>query len=206
MPESIVQVTEGTGKKLHTWQKTVGANTVEDEVVVLGEQYLASYTLITVAGVSVATALSHPFQLMAGATLRVYLRRLMIYQAAAATTAGFYDFVLVRLTTAGTGGAAITAISMDPADAASGVTGMSLPTVKGTEGNGLWRGELAFTQTIPVSPGSQGALLLDLSFDQLRVKPPIIAAGVANGIALKSTAGVTAATIAVVAYVSEANF
>lgn len=207
MPESLVQVTEGTGKKLHTWQRTIGANNVEDEVVIAGEPYLPTYSILTLSGISVATALAHPLQIMAGGSLRVYVRRLMVYQTAAATAAAFSDFVLLRLTTAGTGGTAITPTPLDPADAASGCAAMTLPTVKGAESVGIWRGTLAFTQTIPVSPGAQGSLLLDLDFDKLlHGKSLVIAAGVANGLALKTTAGIAAAQISAVAYVSEASF
>lgn len=208
MPESFVNVTEGVGKKLHTWQRTIGANTVEDEVVIAGEPNLAGYFVGAGSGLSLATAASHPIQIMAGAALRVYLRRLVMYQVAAATAAGFYDFLLLRLTTAGTGGVVLTPNAMDPADAAAGAVGMSLPTVKGTEGLGLWRGSVYLTQTISASlGGGEPAKLLDLDFDKLlRGKPPIIAAGAANGIVLKNSAGIAGATVAIIAYISEANF
>lgn len=202
--ESTVNVTEGSGKKLHTISRAVGGNTVEDEVTVAGEPYAPSYAILTGSGISVATALAHPLQVMAGASLRVILRRLLIYQVAAATTAGFYDFLLLRLTTAGTGGTALTTVALDPADPAGGAAGMTLPTAKGTEGAAFWRGSLYFTQTIGASlAGGQPALLADLDFDKMRLKPPIIALGATNGLALKTTTGITGATIACAAYVSE---
>jgi hypothetical protein len=45
--------------------------------------------------------------------------------------------------------------------------------------------------------------MLDLDFDRLRLKPPIIAAGTANGLAVKCVNGVTSATVVVVAYITE---
>ena len=207
MPESIVAVTEGAGKKLHTFSRTIGANTVEDEVVIVGEQYLASYAIATGSGIVTATAASHIFQLMAGGSLRVHLRRLLVYQVAAATAAGFYDFLILRLTTAGTGGTALTVNPMDPADAAAGCTAMTLPTAKGTEAAGVWRGSIYLTQTIGASlAGSVPALVADINFDQLRIKPPIIAAGAANGFCFKNTAAIAGASLVATAYVTEANF
>ena len=79
MAESIVQVTEGSGKKLHTFNRTIGANSVEDEVVLLGENYLASYMIVAAA--SAATANSHVLQIMAGASLKVRVRRIEVQQA-----------------------------------------------------------------------------------------------------------------------------
>jgi hypothetical protein len=65
MSESIVQVTEGTGKKLHTNQRTIGANNVEDEYVIPGEYPLATY-FVQANAVSIATAAAHVIQIMAG--------------------------------------------------------------------------------------------------------------------------------------------
>ena len=208
MPESIVQVTEGVGKKLHTWQKTIGANVVEDEVIVVGDQYLPSYFTSTGVGIAAGTAASHLIQIMAGASLRVYLRRLMVYQVAMATAASTHDFILTRLTTAGTGGGVLGVATMDPADVAAGATAMSLPTTKGTEGaSGGWRGQVYFNQTLPTALATPyGMLILDLDFDKLRVKPPIIAAGAANGLALKNATAIAGATVTVVAYLTEASF
>lgn len=206
MAESIVNVTEGSGKKLHTFQRTIGVNAVEDEVILHGEPYLASYLIGTGSGISVATAASHVLQIMAGGSLRVYLRRLMIYQVGLATTAGVGDFALLRLTSAGTGGTVVTPNPMDPADAASGCAAMTLPTVKGTEGVGLWRGELYFQQTLGTGEAGPAMLLADIDFDRFRIKPPIIAAGTTNGLALKAITGNAAASVTVLAYVSEANF
>lgn len=207
MPESIVQVTEGVGKKLHTWQRTVGANTVEDEIIGIGDQWHASYAPATGSGISVAVAASHLIQIMAGASLRVYVRRILMYQVGLATAAGTSDFQLLRLTTAGTGGTVLGVGTLDPADAAAGATAMSLPTVKGTEGTGLWRGQVYFNQTLPTSLTTPGGLLiLDLDFDKLRIKPPIIAAGAANGIALKNNSAIAAGTVAVQVYVTEASY
>lgn len=206
MPESFVNVTEGSGKKLHTWQRTIGANTVEDEVILQGEPYLATYATTTPGGgVLATTANSHIVEWMAGASLNLYLRRLLVYQVVLATTAAISEWQLWSLTTAGTGGTVQTIYKLDTADAAAGLTAMTLPTVKGAESNRLWTGTAMVTQTVPTAGGD--LLLIDLDFDKMfRGKGPRVAAGVANGLALKNTTAHAACAVAVTAYWSEANF
>jgi hypothetical protein len=204
MAESIVQVTEGAGKKLHTFNRTIGANSVEDEVVLNGEPYLATYTITTPA-VSVATAAAHALQIMAGASLKVRVRRIQMFQIAAATAAVIADFNVLRLTTAGTGGGVVTASPLDPTDAASGATCMTLPTVKGTEGVALDAYNPYLIQTVGAST-TMVSPAADRMYDLLRTKPIIIAAGAANGICVKVVAGYAAATVRFVVWIDESNF
>ena len=186
MAESIVQVApDSTGKKLHTISYTVGANTVEDEVTVPGPYPWAAYSAYGTA-LSGATAASHIMQIMAGATLKVRITKILIHEIAA--TVGTVRFEIVRLTSAGTGGGAITPSKLDNADAAAGATMMSLPGVKGAEGAFLW----------PITVGSAGAAPQSAVNESTwtahpNSKPIIIPAGVANGIALKCS-GLAATT------------
>ena len=194
MPESIVQVNEGTGKKLHTWQRTVGANTVEDEVVLFGEPYLPTYNVRNTTAISVATANDHLMTINGSAGLRTYLKRLRVFQVALATTATTATFTLLRtITAAPTGGTAITPVAFDPADAAAGCTAMTLPTVKGTESTILWIGTGTYIQTL--SATYQLRPVLELDFTQNGLKPPIIALGTTLGLALKQLTAVAAATV-----------
>src|SRR5262245_48425855 len=104
MAESKIALTEGSGKNARTYQRVVGANTVEESYMLLGEHGTATYIASTAsAGTSTATANSHLFQLMAGASLHVYVRNIKVYQLAVATTAAIDALEVVRLTTAGTG-------------------------------------------------------------------------------------------------------
>src|SRR5436190_5578026 len=138
MAESIVQVASGgTGPKLHTIQYTVGANNVEDEVVVPGPYPYATY-LANGAGISGATANDHLLCLNAGASLKVRVHRIRIEQRASAAAVAVGLFQLLRTTTgAPTGGTAITPAPLDTADAASGAAARALPAVKGTEATQL---------------------------------------------------------------------
>lgn len=206
MAESIVQVTEGSGKKLHTFQRTIGANNVEDEIVVPGIQYLAGYQVPT-GSTSTATANAHLLQIMAGGTLNVYIRWIKIFQNAVATTSIFDTIGIYRLTTAGTGGTAITPLALDSTDAASGATAMTLPTVKGTEAANLIDvADMFMLQTLPTA----------VDFTEPRMKFEYgegstgkflrIPAGTANGIAVKNLIAVAGATVHIVASIFEANF
>lgn len=205
MAESIVQVTEGSGKKLHTFQRTIGANNVEDEVILHGEPYLATYCA-TFASTSIATANDHVLQLMAGASLNLYVRRILIFQAQAATTAGLVGWAICRLTTAGTGGTAGTPSPLDSTDAASGATAMTLPTVKGTEGTFLWREFVQTIQTVPTGGVAKAPTMLDIDFDRMRTKGIRIPAGTANGMAVKLLTASAGASVYVDVLFSEANF
>jgi hypothetical protein len=205
---SFLSVTQGSGTKMGTATYTDGADTKHDEVVVFGEQHLATYTVTTTAGgTSVATNLSHFCQLMAGSTLHVYVRRIRVTQFAVATTAALVPIVVTRLTTAGTGGTTVTPSPLDTGDSAAGATAMTLPTVKGTNGATIWADASYFVQTVSASLGvPQPAVLLDLDFSGRRSKGLRIPAGTANGIALQNNAAVAGATVLTVIEFSEAPY
>lgn len=203
MSESSVQVTQGSGTRLRTATRTVASQTVHEEYMQVGEADLPSYSIVTAYGISAATANSHLLQIMAGSSARVALRRLMLYQVAAASSAQNSDLQLVRLTTAGTGGTAITPAPLATSDSAASASAMSLPSSKGTESTILHRQPVYFLQTLGASLTGPWPLMLDLDFERLRLKPPIIAAGTANGLALKCVGAVTSATVVVVAHITE---
>ena len=204
MPFSLIAMSEGSGKNLDTFQRTTTAGTVEDQVVLLGEQHLAGYTAVS-GVISTATANSHLLQIMAGASLKVRVRRLELYQIAVCTTAAIMQLDIGRLTTAGTGGTAITPNPCDPSDAAAGAAGMTLPTAKGTEGALLWRGSAYMQQTISAStPHNLPILVVELDWN--RTKPWTVAAGATNGIYVKNVSAVAAGTVAWTAWLDESSF
>jgi hypothetical protein len=204
--ESFLAVTSGSGTKLHTFNRTIGANSVEQQVIQHAEPYLAGYT-VTTAATSIATAAAHILQIMAGSSLPVYLRSLRVYQIGLATSAAIVAWDLFRLSTAGTGGTAITPAPLDTTDAASGATAMTLPTGKGTETTKLGSFSSQLIQTVGTGGSGSNPMLIDITPDWLlRMKVHRIAAGTANGIALKQVTGAAAATVFVVASISEASF
>lgn len=206
MPESFVQVTEGSGKKLHTFQRTVGANIVEDEVVLVGESYLPGYLVGNSVAISTVTTNSHLLQLMAGASLPVRVRRIEMYQEALAGGTAIAKAELRRLTSAGTGGTVLTPEKLDPADAASGATARALPGTPGTEGSvvAFWSGVLP--TTAPTTVALVGGPMLVWDFERLRSKGLIIPAGTANGIAIKWLVGIVSASVRFNVWFDEINF
>jgi hypothetical protein len=208
MPASLIAVTEGSGKNLESWQWVVGSNTVERQIIAQGEQHLASYVANfqgTATTASTATAASHIFQVMAGASLKVRIRRIEVYQSAMATAATVASVGLIRLTTAGTGGGAQSVLPLDASDAAAGATMMTLPTVKGSVGAFVWLGSMYLMQTVAASAQLNEPILV-LDFDRPRSKPLIIAAGAANGIALHLVTAVAGATVWCNVWLDESNF
>jgi hypothetical protein len=203
MAESIVNVTEGSGKKLHTFNRTIGANSVEDEVILNGEPYLATYGVSPGALATTATANSHMLQIMAGASLHVYVRWIRVYQMVAAGAFTVAQVQVRRLTTAGTGGTAGAQAAFDSGDAAAGATSMTLPTVKGTETVALWDSTMMVTGA--AASGTM-ALVWEFDADRMRTKAIRIPAGTANGICLKNITAVATATFVISALISEANF
>jgi len=190
-------------KKLHFFERTIGANIVQDEVVLLGEPYLATYTLVA-EGVSTATAASHLLQIMAGSALTVRIRWIQIQQSGLAGAAGTTRIELVRLTTAGTGGGAITAAKMDTTDGAGGVTGMTLPTVKGTETTVVFADSLGLVAAAPVLQA--GKVIWGVAPPAANHKPLMIPAGTSNGIAIKNISGLASGTVDIVVSCTESSF
>lgn len=199
MAESIIQVNSGTGPKVHTNQRTIGANNVEDTVSIQGEHYLATYSVAPTSTISVATSTDHLLQIMAGASLNVRIKRIVITQAAAATTATNAQIQIVRLTTAGTGGTSQTPAKYDNGDAAAGATAMTLPTAKGTEGTFLYAAAMSYVSALPNAREWRWE-------EHPGMKPIIIPAGTANGIAIRNGAAVAAGSVVVAVEFTETSF
>lgn len=202
-PGSFTQLPpNSTGPKLATGPTyTENANVVQDEKVVLSNQYLASFRVRT-ASVSLATADAHVLQIMAPATNNVWVRHIWVYQNALATTAIINQFDLLRLTTAGTGGTVITPSPLDESDTAT-FTAMVLPTVKGTEGALIDYSSAVMIQTVTASLYPAKLLVAEFIFDSPMTKGLRIGAGITKGIAVKPRIAVAAATCIVVAEVVE---
>lgn len=204
MADTSFAVTAGSGTLLHTVTTSIGGSTVHDEVVKHGEPWLATYALQT-AALTTATSASHLLQIMAGASLNLYIRRIVVAQTAAVTTAAIVPFSVIRLTTAGTGGTSITPATLDTTDTGAGATGMSLPTGKGTESTFIWSADAYLIQTIGASTPFTNPII-DLDFDRLHSKAIRIAAGTTNGLAVSNRAAAAGATVRVGMLFSEANF
>jgi hypothetical protein len=200
MAESLIGVAEGTPtKNIDTWSRVIAGLTVEDQKIVLGEPYKASYTVVASA-ITTATSASHVLQIMAGASNHVRIERVKIKQVANAGAVAMLALQVLRLTSAGTGGTVVTFRPHDSGDAAAGATGMTLPTVKGAEGVQLDLIDFPLRAAIL---GNEQEPVYTLPDD---VKPWIIPSGAANGICFKIVTGVATSTISIVVTVSETAY
>jgi len=204
MAESSVNVTEGSGKRLHTYDRTVSSVLVQDQVILHGHPLEATYTLRT-STVSVATAESHLFQIMAGSSLNVYVHRIQVFQHVAVTTAAFVSFALLRLTSAGTGGTTAALNVFDTSDATAGATAQVLPTSKGAESTCVWDSYAYMMQTVGAST-PMPAPMLDVTFDSLRTKAIRIAAGTSNGLVLSNRTAAAGGSVSIVAFFTESSY
>jgi hypothetical protein len=204
MATSYVSFNEGTARKVRTFQRTDGATTVEEWMYAETEPVLDAYTVsaVNVAGV---TADSHVLQIMAGASLRVGIRRITIYQYSSSNTTRQVRFGVHRLTSAGTGGTAVTPLPLDPASGAVGATAMTLPTGKGTEISGAVGGvHIGVIQSNSINQGSNP--LLDIDFGYGRERALWIAAGTSNGICVKNLVADSSVTYNIVVRLVEAGW
>lgn len=200
MSESYVQVTEGVGKKLHSFQRTIGSNDVQDEIVVLGEPYLPSYTA-TASGQSMTTINSTLLQLMAGSSLKLYVHRIAVYQSADAGTATVSEIQIARITSAGSGGTVITPNPHDSGDAASGASAMALPSSAPTVTTSIVRRPFIARDALPAS-----AELPIFHWEPARGSKAIVVP-VSNGIAVRLVgSALTSATCNVEIDFTEASF
>lgn len=192
MAASVVTYTPGVGGKAHAESLAIGANTGDVPYVLPFPSRLPSYVMLA-SNISIATANDHVLQLMAGSSLSVKIFHIKILQGTNATTAAVGTIEVWRLSSAGTGGTAVTAAKNDNANAAAGATGMTLATAKGTETT-MWNRETFNSQqTSGVSPAGSKVLYewSVNSFAQMLTIP----AGTANGIALKNGNATAAATV-----------
>lgn len=200
MAESYVGFTAGAGGKLHSFTRTIGANTVDEETMLLGEVYLPSYTVAS-SSIPTTTANSHMLEIMAGSSNIVRIRKILVTQNGAPSGVSAFPLQLFRLTTAGTGGSVISPNAMAPSDGAAGATCMGLPTVKGTEGVLLWAETIWLgTAAIPVATNRL------LWQQELHFKPFSIAAGTSNGICVKNSGGLATSTLDITVIFSESSF
>lgn len=197
------QFSEGTGRKAGSVQGLDGGgNTVDSPVFVLDEPFLATYSIGTNTALSTATANSHLLEIMAGASLHVWVRRLVVTQRAAAGATAVCTFGLYRLSTAGTGGTSLTPAPHDPADTA-GCTAMALPSSKGTETTLLQPQTGSLWSAIPATDDMR---VVGWDFTTRRSKGLRIPAGTSNGLCLKNLDAVASATVVVYAEVCESDY
>ena len=194
MTVSVVSVAEpgSPSKYLHTNARTISAVAREDQYVLLGQPAYPTYTAIA-SGISIATTAAHVLMVMADGTNYTRLVRATVTPTddipAAANVA---TIQIVRLSTAGSGGGAVTVGAMDSADTYAG-TVQTLPSAKGTEGVVLWQGRIPLVAAQPV-------VIPPVYFEQHpHAKPLTFGTATSSGIAFKVVTGIASCTLDVVA-------
>jgi hypothetical protein len=198
---SSINVTEGSGKRLSTNDRTISSVLVQEQFVLPAEFPYPSY-IVAAENVSTATADSHMLEIMAGSSSLVRIRSIRIEQRTNAGSASTVTFQVLRLTTAGTGGTALTPAKFDTASAASGCTAMTLPSSKGTESTLLMPGTLSMRTTTNVGVSEDTWVWTQ----HPGTAPITLAAGTSNGIAIKNTSSVATGTWNIIVELVETSF
>ena len=140
MSDSTIGVNVGTDENLHTDERTVG----HGQFVHPGESAYPTYSAIA-SNISIATSAAHVLQIMADGTNYTRLRRVWLTPTDdVPASASVATLQIVRLSTAGTGGSAVTAQRLGAVGTYAGDV-RTLPSAKGTEGGVLFQRRL----TIP---------------------------------------------------------
>jgi hypothetical protein len=184
--ESVIQITDAAAatKYLHTQSRVVGGTTKEDQLFLKGQATRATYRAYCSAVITTTSA-SHMAFIQADGTLYTFITGFWIAQTTLAGGVATANMQVVRTSTAGTGGGAITASPLDAADSAYAGTIQTLPTAKGTEGVVLMGGPVGITATNPMTTVNQWFWRCD--DDE---KPITIGTAITDGIAFKLVTGI----------------
>lgn len=190
MAESTLGYTDGAGKNIHTFARSIGGTTKEDQVWLPGEHYLPTYSF-TATGVATTTSASHLFFVQGDGTNYLRIHSIVVGQMALAGAAATALLSVIRTTTAGSGGSAVSGRAYDEGDTNPYAgTAQTLPSSKGTEGVTLLVGHLALAAAQPMTTANIWEWHHDVNG-----KPIIIAPAVTNGICIKITTGVATSTV-----------
>jgi hypothetical protein len=123
VPESFVQTgPDSTGKKIRTRQRTVGANTVEEQYAIVQPHDRVPVSRVWYSSLRIPSQASASFPLMSiynTGTNPVSVRRLSIEASTATASAALSPYVrLYRVIAAPTGGSTVTGVQQDTSDAA----------------------------------------------------------------------------------------
>ena len=178
---------------LHTNARTIALVDREDQYVLPGQNAYATYTAIA-DGITIETTASHLLMIQADGTNYTRLLRAWVTPTDdVPAAASVVNIEIVRTTTAGSSGSAVTPAPMDTADTYAGVV-QTLPSSKGTEGAVLWQRRVALPATAAITVPSVPF------YEASRWgKPIVFGAGTGAGIVFKVEAGVASATVDIVA-------
>ena len=185
---SSLGYTDGAGKNIKTFSRSEGGTTREEQVFQLGEPSLPTYTC-AVQNVATTTSASHLLYIQGDGTLYTRINWFEIQQQTLAGAAATAEIRVLRTTTAGTGGTAISCYPMDGGDTSPYAgAAMTLPSSKGTEGVLLYQVRVPILAAAPILIGGRWER-------QTYEKPIIIAQATTNGIVFKLITGIATSTV-----------
>lgn len=180
--DSQIQITDAAAatKYQHTWARSYGGTTKEDAYMLRAYATRATYRAYASA-VSTATSASHLLFIQADGTNYSFINGIWISQTTLAGGAATANIQVIRTSTAGSGGGAISAYPADAGDTSPYAgTIQTLPSSKGTEGVTLFGGPLGIVAAQPMNVQNQ--LFYRMDADEKEI---IIGTANTDGICIK---------------------
>lgn len=190
--ESTIQITDAASatKQLHTQSRSYGGTTKEDQLFLKAQSTRVTYRAYCSAIITTTSA-SHLAFIQADGTNYTFITGFWIAQTTLAGSVATANIQLIRTSTAGTGGGAISAYPLDAADTSPYAgTIQTLPTGKGTEGVTLMGGPVGLTATNPMTTVNQWFWRAD--DDE---KPITIGTATTDGICIKIITGIATSKV-----------
>lgn len=189
---------------LHSDTRTYSGTAKEDQYVLQAEPTAITYTALA-TGIATTTSASHLIFIQGDGTLYTRVHSIWVGQRALAGAAATAQLQVLRTTTAGSGGSAISAYPLDGGDTSPyGGTIQTLPSSKGTEGVAMLYGNLGLVAAQPVNALNEW-YWPKVSRPQ-RIKPIIIAPATTNGIVLKIVTGIATSTVDIMVEFSTSTY
>lgn len=189
--DSSIAILQATSpdKYLHSSSRSYGGTTKEDQYTHLADPARVTYAAFAQA-VSIATSAAHAIFIQADGTNYTKIWGIDV-QEVGLPSASLANFLVIRTTTAGSGGTSVSGFPMDGADTSPyGGTIQTLPTAKGTEGSTLFGYRLPLAAANPLTLDNKWSWRADAN-----QKPITIGTAATGGICLKIVTGITSATV-----------
>lgn len=194
MSDSVIAVSEGSGKNYRANERTIASTTTEEIYVQRAEPANPTYVAMA-SSIATTTSASHLMFIMADGTNYTRIKRIYIEQVVGASAATLIQLQVFRLSTAGSGGTTVTARGLDAADTYAG-TIQTLPTVKGTEGVQLLQKRMQLLTTAQVAATTVNPTAWEwLAHEEDGRKPIVFGTTSTDGIAIKIVTGITTGTL-----------
>ncbi len=180
-------------KYFHTAQRDYSGTNKEDQYVLKAYPVRTTYRAYASA-VSTATSLDQLIFIQADGSNYTFINGIRVTQSTLAGSPATAKLRIIRTSTAGSGGGAVSAYPMDAADASPYAgTIQTLPSSKGTEGVTLFGGPMGMTDANPMTTANQ--FFYRFGDDE---KGILIGTAVTDGVCIKIITGISSGAVDVV--------